>query len=77
MNRRAMACRRTANWRCRDWLEPFLAAWREPLDTAAARMRLAVALAAENVRQRDRRALRRHRGRGPQRPAASAPASTW
>lgn len=34
-----------------DWLEPFLAGWREPLDTGARRMRLAVALAAENVAQ--------------------------
>jgi tRNA(Arg) A34 adenosine deaminase TadA len=32
-----------------DWLEPYLASWREPLDTGTRRMRLAVALAAENV----------------------------
>jgi tRNA(Arg) A34 adenosine deaminase TadA len=31
------------------WLEPFLAGWGELLDTDARRMRLAVALAAENV----------------------------
>jgi len=34
-----------------DWLAPFLAAWDEPLDGTERRMRLAVALAAENVRQ--------------------------
>jgi len=34
-----------------DWLAPFLAAWADPLDGEDARMRLAVALAAENVRR--------------------------
>jgi tRNA(Arg) A34 adenosine deaminase TadA len=34
-----------------DWMEPFLAAWSEPLESDEARMRLVVALAAENVRQ--------------------------
>jgi len=34
-----------------DWLAPFLAAWHEPLDCAERRMRLAVALASENVLQ--------------------------
>jgi tRNA(Arg) A34 adenosine deaminase TadA len=34
-----------------DWMGPFLAAWSEPLDSDEARMRLVVALAAENVRQ--------------------------
>jgi len=33
------------------WVRPFLAAWSEPLDDESARMGLAVALAAENVRQ--------------------------
>ena len=33
------------------WVRPFLAAWTEPLDGEPDRMRLAVALAAENVRQ--------------------------
>lgn len=33
------------------WLKPFLESWREPLDTCEQRMRLAIALAAENVRQ--------------------------
>ena len=33
-----------------DWLAAFLEAWAEPLDSAENRMRLAVALAAENVR---------------------------
>lgn len=31
------------------WVQPFLSAWEEPLDDEPARMRLAVALAAENV----------------------------
>lgn len=35
-----------------DWLEPFLADWRQPLDTDERRMRLAVALAGENVTHR-------------------------
>jgi tRNA(Arg) A34 adenosine deaminase TadA len=35
-----------------DWLPPFLVAWSEPLDGPESRMALAVALAAENVRQR-------------------------
>jgi tRNA(Arg) A34 adenosine deaminase TadA len=35
-----------------DWLAPFLADWQEPLDSDERRMRLAVALAAENVRHR-------------------------
>jgi tRNA(Arg) A34 adenosine deaminase TadA len=34
-----------------DWTDPFLAAWSEPLDSDEGRMRLVVALAAENVRQ--------------------------
>lgn len=34
-----------------EWLAPFLAAWVDPLDSEEARMRLAVALAAENVRR--------------------------
>jgi len=34
-----------------DWLGPFLAAWFDPLDTDERRMRLAVALAAENVQR--------------------------
>jgi tRNA(Arg) A34 adenosine deaminase TadA len=34
-----------------DWMGPFLAAWSEPLDSDEGRMRLVVALAAENVRQ--------------------------
>jgi tRNA(Arg) A34 adenosine deaminase TadA len=34
-----------------DWMGPFLAAWSEPLDCDEGRMRLVVALAAENVRQ--------------------------
>ena len=34
-----------------DWMSPFLAAWSEPLDSDEGRMRLVVALAAENVRQ--------------------------
>lgn len=34
-----------------DWLESFLAGWHEPLDTGTRRMRLAVALAAENVQR--------------------------
>lgn len=33
------------------WVGSFLAAWDAPLDSPTARMRLAVALAAENVRQ--------------------------
>ena len=33
------------------WVRPFLSAWGEPLDSPEARMRLAVALSAENVRQ--------------------------
>jgi tRNA(Arg) A34 adenosine deaminase TadA len=33
------------------WVQPFLAAWDGPLDDEPARMRLAVALAAENVRR--------------------------
>jgi tRNA(Arg) A34 adenosine deaminase TadA len=33
-----------------DWLGPFLASWVQPLDTPEQRMRLAVGLAAENVR---------------------------
>ena len=33
-----------------EWLEPFLEAWTQPLDTPEQRMRLAVGLAAENVR---------------------------
>jgi len=35
-----------------DWLEVFVSGWKEPLDTDEQRMRLAVALAAENVRHR-------------------------
>lgn len=35
-----------------DWLAPFLAEWDEPLDNDERRMRLAVALAAENVRHK-------------------------
>jgi len=35
-----------------DWLEVFVSGWKEPLDTEEQRMRLAVALAAENVRRR-------------------------
>jgi len=35
-----------------DWLGPFLDAWDEPLESPERRMQLAVALAAENVRQR-------------------------
>lgn len=35
-----------------DWVGPFLGAWDGPLDSEERRMRLAVALAAENVRQR-------------------------
>jgi tRNA(Arg) A34 adenosine deaminase TadA len=35
-----------------DWLGPFLADWRHPLDTDERRMRLAVALAGENVSRR-------------------------
>lgn len=34
-----------------DWLEPFLRSWTEPLDTPEQRMRLAIGLAAENVRR--------------------------
>jgi tRNA(Arg) A34 adenosine deaminase TadA len=34
-----------------DWLGPFLADWGQPLDTDQRRMRLAVALADENVRR--------------------------
>ncbi len=34
------------------WLEVFVSGWKEPLDTEEQRMRLAVALAAENVRRR-------------------------
>ncbi|MBT8059433.1 MAG: nucleoside deaminase [Gammaproteobacteria bacterium] len=34
-----------------DWLEPFLEEWAEPLDSPEGRMRLAVALSGENVRQ--------------------------
>ena len=34
-----------------EWLAPFIARWSEPLDSGEQRMRLAVALAAENVRQ--------------------------
>jgi tRNA(Arg) A34 adenosine deaminase TadA len=34
-----------------DWMGPFLAAWREPLDSDEGRLRLVIALAAENVRQ--------------------------
>jgi len=34
-----------------SWVEPFVSAWKEPLDGVERRMRLAVALAAENVRQ--------------------------
>ena len=33
------------------WVQPFLSAWDGPLDSPTARMRLAVALSAENVRQ--------------------------
>ena len=33
-----------------DWVVPFLDDWSEPLDTAPARMKLAVALSAENIR---------------------------
>jgi tRNA(Arg) A34 adenosine deaminase TadA len=33
------------------WLEAFVASWTAPLDSAEERMRLAVALAAENVRR--------------------------
>jgi tRNA(Arg) A34 adenosine deaminase TadA len=33
------------------WVRPFLSDWGEPLDSPEARMRLAVALSAENVRQ--------------------------
>lgn len=34
-----------------DWIAPFLTAWDRPLDGAEPRMRLAMALAAENVRR--------------------------
>jgi tRNA(Arg) A34 adenosine deaminase TadA len=34
------------------WLEAFVSGWNKPLDSAEDRMRLAVALAAENVRRR-------------------------
>jgi tRNA(Arg) A34 adenosine deaminase TadA len=34
------------------WLDTFVSGWKEPLDTEEQRMRLAVALAAENVRRR-------------------------
>ena len=34
-----------------DWAGPFLAAWGEPLDEEVGRMRLAIALAQENVRR--------------------------
>jgi tRNA(Arg) A34 adenosine deaminase TadA len=34
-----------------DWLESFVGGWKEPLDTVEQRMRLAVALAAENVKR--------------------------
>ena len=34
-----------------EWVEPFLAAWAEPLDEEDRRMRLAIALAEENVRR--------------------------
>lgn len=33
-----------------DWLEEFVGNWKEPLDSVEQRMRLAVALSAENVR---------------------------
>ncbi len=33
------------------WLERYLADWQEPLESAEQRMRLAIALSAENVRQ--------------------------
>lgn len=33
------------------WLEHYLAGWREPLESPEQRMRLAIALSAENVRQ--------------------------
>jgi tRNA(Arg) A34 adenosine deaminase TadA len=33
------------------WVQPFLSAWDAPLDSPTARVRLAVALSAENVRQ--------------------------
>ena len=33
------------------WVQPFLSAWDGPLDSPTSRMRLAVALSAENVRQ--------------------------
>jgi tRNA(Arg) A34 adenosine deaminase TadA len=33
------------------WVQPFLSAWDRPLDSPTSRMRLAVALSAENVRQ--------------------------
>jgi len=35
-----------------DWIAPFLISWDQPLDGAEQRMRLAIALAAENVRRR-------------------------
>jgi tRNA(Arg) A34 adenosine deaminase TadA len=35
-----------------DWLAPFLEAWPHPLDSDERRMRLAVALAEENVRRK-------------------------
>jgi tRNA(Arg) A34 adenosine deaminase TadA len=34
-----------------DWLEPFIKAWGEPLDTVEHRMRLAIALSAESIAQ--------------------------
>lgn len=34
-----------------DWLPAFIASWKQPLATAEERMRLAIALAAENVRR--------------------------
>jgi len=34
-----------------DWLPSFLAGWHDPLDSIEARMRLAIALADENVRR--------------------------
>jgi tRNA(Arg) A34 adenosine deaminase TadA len=33
-----------------DWLGPFIADWREPLEEEEQRMRLTIALASENVR---------------------------
>jgi tRNA(Arg) A34 adenosine deaminase TadA len=35
-----------------EWVEPFLSAWQEPLDTREQRMALAVALSAENIERK-------------------------